>query len=406
MKKNPRSLRELANAAPVGENDALMSANRVPLLALLALTLAPAAVGMTEEIPMGLLPEISQGLHVSLSAVGMLVSGYALGVMIGAPLLAVCTIRVPRKPLLLGAIALYLIGNLLNAVVPTYNMLLVVRFLTALAHGIIFGESYVFAAQLLPQKPARALAFVFGGFTVATVLFVPAGTWLGQTFGWRTPFLAITGLGVCSWLAVAFLVPSIARKPQVLSLREQLRLLAKLRVLLPGFITVTSLGGIFALLTYITPLLEQISGFAPAAISALLLLFGLGSLGGNLAGGRLTEWRLFPSLLGLQLLQVVALLLFSLWGGNPVLAVIVLCLWESAGFATIAPVQSVVIEQAGDASSLASTFNVAAANLGNGAAAFLSGLMLSSQFGLRAVPVVAILFIATGLGLTFWNARL
>src|SRR5262249_44656723 len=159
-----------------------------------------------------------------------------LGVLIGAPLLAICTIRVPRKPLLLGAIALYLLGNLLNAVVPTYNLLLIVRFLTALAHGIIFGESYVFAAQLAPQRPARAIALVFGGFPVATVLGVPAGTWLGQTFGWRAPFLVITALGICSWLAVAFLVPAIARKPQTLGLRQQFRLLARPRVLLPLFI--------------------------------------------------------------------------------------------------------------------------------------------------------------------------
>lgn len=383
-----------------------MSADRVPLLALLALAIAPAAVGMTEEIPMGLLPEISQDLHVSLSAVGMLVSGYALGVMIGAPLLAVCTIRVPRKPLLLSAIALYLLGNPLNTVVPTYDLLLIVRFLTALAHGIIFGESYVFAAQLAPQRPVRAVALVFGGFTVATVLGVPIGTWLGQMFGWRVPFLVITGLGVCSWLAVAFLVPSIARNPQVLNLLQQFRLLAQPRALLPLFITVALFGGIFALLTYVTPLMEQISGFAPAAISVLLLLFGLGSLGGNLVGGRLSDWRLFPSLLGLQIVQMAALLLFSLWGGMPLLAVIVLFLWESACFAIIAPVQSMLIEQAGEASSLASTFNVAAANLGNAAGAFLGGLALTSQFGLRVVPVVALLFIATCLGLTFWNASL
>ncbi|GCE45272.1 DHA1 family inner membrane transport protein [Thermosporothrix hazakensis] len=369
-------------------------------LALLSLALAPAAIGMTEELPIGLLPDIAHDLNVPLSGAGMLVSGYALGVVIGAPLLALGTRRLPRKPLLLGALLLYVIGNALHLVMPDYPALLLVRFLTALVHGIIFGESYVFAAQLAPQRQAQAIALVFGGFVVATVGGVPLGTWLGQQFGWRMPFLVVTGLGILSVLAIALLLPATKLQPQ----RVPLGQLFRGRVLLPLAMTVTSCGGIFALLTYVVPLLEQVSGFAPAIVSVLLLIFGVGSFCGNLLGGRLADRWLYPSLLGWQMLQLLLLTLFLFLGSSQVIAVGALFVWQCAGFATIAPIQSIVIKQAGEASSLASAFNVAASNLGNAAAAFLGGLALTR--GVQAVPLVSLIFVVLGLALTLWCTRL
>ncbi|HTK06216.1 MAG TPA: MFS transporter [Ktedonobacteraceae bacterium] len=373
-------------------------------LAPLALAIGPAAIGMTELVPMGLLPNIASSLQISLPAAGMLVTDYALGVVIGAPLLATLTARLPKKALLLWAVAIYLLGNVLCAVVPTYSLLLVVRCLTGIVHGVIFGESAAVVTKLVaPEKQARAMATVFSGFTVAAVIGVPLGTWLGQTFGWHIPFLLITIVGICAFLAIALLIPPIKRESETMRLKHQFRHLLRLREILALLITVCGCGGIFTLMTYITPLMERISGFAPIFIAPLLLIFGIGSIIGNLIGGRLAGWRLLPSLMGLQIFVPLMLLVFMSAGHNQVMTVILLFLWASASYAMMIPMQIRVLQQAADATSLASVINVSASNLGNVAGSALGGYVFASQAGLPFVPALSALFTLIALGLVLWS---
>jgi DHA1 family inner membrane transport protein len=388
-------------SSPSGPESVKMShAALVPV----ALAIGPAAISMTELVPMGLLPNIANGLHISISAAGMLVTDYALGVVIGAPLLTTLTTHLPKKVLLLWAVAIYLIGNLLCATVPTYSLLVIVRCLTGIVHGVIFGESAVVVTKLVAaEKQSRAMATVFSGYTVAAVIGVPLGTGLGQAFGWRVPFLLITVVGVCSWLAIALLIPPIRREPQTLHIKHQLRHLFRLREILALLITVCGCGGIFTLMTYIAPLMEQISGFTATFIAPLLLIFGVGGIIGNLIGGKLADWRLLLSLIGLQIFVVLTLLIFMGVEHNRLMTVPVLFFWACASYATMIPMQIRVLQQAADAINLASVVNVAASNLGNVLGSALGGYVLASQLRLPLVPVMAALLTTVALVLALWS---
>lgn len=377
-------------------------------LALYALTAGAFGIGVTEFVIMGLLLQISADLGVSISAAGLLISGYALGVVVGAPLLTAMTGRWPRKTVLLGLMLIFTVGNAACALAPTYGVLMAARVLTAFAHGTFFGVGSVVATSLVaPDRRASAIAIMFTGLTVATILGVPFGTWLGQVFGWRATFWAVTVVGLVALAVIAVFVPRDKAAAGAGNLRNDLRVLARRPVLLGLLTTVLGYSGVFAVFTYIAPLLTQITGFAEAAVSPILLVFGGGLMAGNLIGGRLADWRLFPTVVGslFVLAVVLAAMTFALHDRIP--AVIFVGLLGAAAFATVPPLQMWVLEKAeGAGQSLASSFNIAAFNLGNAAGAWLGGAIIDRGPGLGAVTWVAALVTLAGLLVALWALRL
>ncbi|NUA27683.1 MFS transporter [Cupriavidus basilensis] len=360
-------------------------------LALYALTAGAFGIGVTEFIIMGLLLEVGTDLGVSIAAAGLLISGYALGVVAGAPVMTALTARWPRKTALLGLMVIFTIGNAACALAPNYALLMAARVLTALAHGTFFGVGSVVATGLVaPHKRASAIAVMFTGLTVASVLGVPFGTWLGQAYGWRASFWAVAAVGLLAVLVIALAVPAERAAPQAPDLRRDLRALMRRPVLLGLLTTVLGYAGVFAVFTYIAPILTQITGFADSAVSPILLVFGVGLVAGNLLGGKLADRHLQATVLGSMLALAVVLGLMSFVLHSKVLSVIFIGLLGVAAFATVAPLQMWVLERAsGAGQSLASSFNIAAFNLGNAIGAWLGGVVITRGPGLGAVTWVA-----------------
>ncbi|MDW3686828.1 MFS transporter [Cupriavidus sp. CV2] len=362
-------------------------------LALYALTAGAFGIGVTEFIIMGLLLEVGTDLGVSIAAAGLLISGYALGVVAGAPIMTALTARWPRKTALLGLMVIFTIGNAACALAPNYELLMAARVLTALAHGTFFGVGSVVATGLVaPHKRASAIAVMFTGLTVASVLGVPFGTWLGQAHGWRASFWAVAAVGLLAVLVIALAVPAERAAPEAPDLRRDLRALMRRPVLLGLLTTVLGYAGVFAVFTYIAPILTQITGFADRAVSPILLVFGVGLVAGNLLGGKLADRHLQATVLGSMLALAVVLGLMGFVLHSKVLSVIFVGLLGVAAFATVAPLQMWVLERAsGAGQSLASSFNIAAFNLGNAIGAWLGGVVITRGPGLGAVTWVAAL---------------
>lgn len=360
-------------------------------LALYALAVGAFGIGVTEFVIMGLLLEVSGELNVSISAAGMLISGYALGVMAGAPIMTVVTARWPRKATLLALMAIFTIGNLACAIAPSYFGLLAARVLTAFAHGTFFGVGSVVATQLVaPQQRASAIAIMFTGLTIATVLGVPFGTWLGQLAGWRATFWAVVGIGALALAVIAVLVPREAGQVEEGDWRSDLRALARGPVMLALLTTVFGFGGMFVVFTYIAPLLTQLTHVSEQAVSLVMLVFGGGLVVGNLVGGKLADRYLEATLIGslLALAAVLGLMTFAVHDG--IAMVIFVALLGAASFATVPPLQMWVLEKSnGAGQSLASSFNIGAFNLGNALGAWLGGTVIDHGPGLPALPWVA-----------------
>ncbi|MBQ0822566.1 MFS transporter [Microvirga sp. HBU67558] len=378
-------------------------------LALYALTAGAFGIGVTEFVIMGLLLQVSADLGVSISAAGLLISGYALGVVVGAPLLTTVTGRWSRKTVLLALMVVFTLGNLACAVAPDYATLMAARVLTAFAHGTFFGVGSVVATSLVPgDKKASAIAVMFTGLTVANILGVPFGTWLGQAYGWRATFWAVTLVGVAALAVIALFVPKDRQDTaEGGSLADELTVLARRPVLLGLLTTVLGYAGVFAVFTYIAPILTQITGFSEEAVSPILLVFGGGLVLGNLLGGRLADRRLMATLLGSLGLLAVVLAAMTLGVHDKVLAVAFVGLLGAAAFATVPPLQMWVLEKAdGAGQSLASSLNIAAFNLGNALGAWLGGFVIDHGLGLGSIPWVAALLPASGLALALWSRRL
>lgn len=362
-------------------------------LALYALAVGAFGIGVTEFVIMGLLLEVSGDLDVSISAAGMLISGYALGVTAGAPVMTVVTTRWPRKATLLALMAIFTLGNLACALAPSYFGLLAARVLTAFAHGTFFGVGSVVATQLVaPHQRASAIAIMFTGLTIATVLGVPFGTWLGQIAGWRATFWAVVGIGIFALAVIATLVPKDAGQIESGDWRSDLRVLARGPVVLGLLTTVFGFGGMFVVFTYIAPLLTQLANFSERAVSLVLLVFGGGLVVGNIVGGKLADRYLEQTLIGslLALAAVLGLMTFALH--EPVAMVVFVALLGATSFATVPPLQMWVLEKSnGAGQSLASSFNIGAFNLGNAAGAWLGGAVIDHGPGLAALPWVAAL---------------
>lgn len=360
-------------------------------VALYALTAGAFGIGVTEFIIMGLLLEVGGDLGVSISAAGLLISGYALGVVAGAPLLTALSARWPRKTTLLALMVIFTLGNLACALAPNYTTLMAARVLTSFAHGTFFGVGSVVATSLVAaDRRASAIAIMFTGLTVATILGVPFGTWLGQAMGWRAAFWAVTVVGVVALVIIALFVPRDHEKPAPSSLREDFRVLGRPAVLLGLLTTVLGFGGVFTVFSYIAPLLTRVSGFGEAAVSPVLLVFGAGLVLGNLLGGRLADRRLLPALLGSMAALAVVLGLMGFVLENQIAVIAFTFLLGAAGFATVPPLQIWVLEKAeGAGQSVAASFNIAAFNLGNALGAWLGGSVIDQGPGLTTLPWAA-----------------
>ncbi|KFD17346.1 putative sugar transport protein [Tatumella ptyseos ATCC 33301] len=366
-------------------------------VALLALALSAFAIGTTEFVIMGLLPDVAANLHVSIPSAGWLISGYALGVAIGAPVMAMLTARLPRKRTLLLLMLIFILGNLLCATASGYSFLMLARVVTALCHGAFFGIGAVVASRLVaPERQASAVALMFTGLTLANVLGVPLGTWFGQLYGWRATFWAVSGIGLLAFIALMISLP-VDKDEKPVSLMREVRALNNGKLWLSLLTTVWFSAAMFALFSYIAPMLIHITGISADGVSWTLFLMGAGLTLGNTLGGRLADRKLSLSLLLSFSLLTVFSLLFRWSSGEILLAEITLFLWSMAAFSLVPALQINVVRYGHDAPHLVSTLNISAFNLGNALGAWLGGVVIENSAGLRGVPVAAAILAVAGL---------
>ncbi len=378
----------------------------MPPLPLLALAAAAFGIGTTEFVIMGLLPEVAADFGVSAPRAGLLISGYALGVTVGAPLLAVLTARWPRKRALIALMALFTVGNALCALAPTYALLMAARVVTAFCHAAFFGIGAIVAADLVPvTKRAQAMSLMFTGLTVANVLGVPAGTALGQFAGWRSTFWCVAAIGVAAMAALAAWLPPKLPMPTGSILRE-FRAVATAPVQAALLISTLSSVSLFVVFTYIAYILRDVTGFSAPATSWVLLLFGVGITLGGLVGGRLADWRVLPAMAGAFATLALLLIVFSFASRDAVATLVTMFAWGAASFAVVPAVQMRVIDQAKRAPNLASTLNQGAFNLGNAAGAWLGGAIIGAGVPLTRLPLVGAAVALLGLGVVGASALL
>ncbi|KDN88067.1 MFS transporter [Kitasatospora cheerisanensis] len=357
-------------------------------LALVALAVTAFAIGTTEFAAMGLLPQIADSLQVSIPHAGWLISMYALGVVIGAPLLTAGAARLPRKAVLVGLAGLFTAGNLLCAIAPNFAFLAAARLITGLPHGAFFGAGAVAAAELVaPHLRARAVSVMFSGLTVANIVGVPAATLLGQRLGWRAAMLVVVAIGLLGAAAIARLVPHLPAHPGA-GLRSELATFRSGQLWLALGTVVFGCAGLFACYSYITPTLTEVAGFADSSVTLILALFGVGMTIGNVIGGYAADRALRPSICAAFLAMSGALALFALTAHARWSAAVTVVLIGMAGFATVPTVQTLVIQKARKAPTLASATVQGAFNLANAQGAYLGGLALSAGLGWTSPTLV------------------
>lgn len=392
-------------------------------LALLALAVGAFGIGTTEFVMMGLLPDVAGDLGVSIPTAGHLVSAYALGVVVGAPLLAAVTARMERRRVLLGLMALFVLGNGLSTLAPSNSWLLAARFLSGLPHGAFFGVGAVVATSLVePARRARSMAMMFLGLTVANIVGVPVGTLLGQQLGWRSTFGAVCVIGVAAIVALAALVPGDQERERTrgrghapassasaegsvtglrgegAGLRGELQAFRSLPLWLALATTIVGAGGLFSAFSYITPMLTDRAGYAESTVTVVLSLFGVGATAGNLVGARLADRSLRGSLFGGLTFQIVVLLFFPLMMRTEVGGAAAVLLLGFSAFLLTAPMQITVMTKASDAPSLASSANQAAFNIANAAGAWVGGLALAAGLDTVSPAPVGAAMSALGIG--------
>lgn len=379
--------------------------------AIIALAIAAYAIGTTEFVIVGLLPTVADDLRVTLPLAGLIVSVYALGVTFGAPILTAFSAKLPRKPLLLGLMALFIAGNALAALSPTYGMLLVGRVLSAFAHGVFFSVGATIAASLVaPDRRASAIAMMFTGLTLAIVSGVPLGTVIGQHFGWRATFWGVSLLGAIAMAGIALLLPSGLERPAAAPLHQQLRVLTSGRLLLVYAMTTLGYGGTFVTFTYLAPVLQDITGFTEGQVSLILVLYGLAIAAGNLLGGRVADGNPARALTMLFAAQAAVLVLFTFTAPSPILTLVTLAALGFLSFANVPGLQLYVVQLAQgerpQSVDVASALNIAAFNLGIALGAWLGGRIVASPLGLGATPWVGGLLVLGALLLTMRSAAL
>ncbi|MDQ6641488.1 MAG: MFS transporter [Actinomycetota bacterium] len=366
-------------------------------LAVLALAMGGFAIGTTEFVTMGLLPQIANGVRVSIPTGGHVISAYAVGVVVGAPVIAFLGARLPRRGLLLCLMTFFTAGNAASALAGSFGLLTAARFLSGLPHGAYFGVASLLAASLAtPERRGRAVSLVMLGLAVANIIGVPAATWLGQNLGWRSAYWAVTGLGVLTLILIAFFVPACPGDAEATGRRE-LTAFTRPQVWLTLLVGAVGFGGMFAVYSYIAPTITEVGGLSSSAVPWFLLVFGLGMTAGTFLGGVLADWSVFRSLLASSVAMGLALLAFSAtahWGW-----------WAILNLGLIAVVSSVLVvnlqlrlmEVAGNAQTLGAAMNHASLNLANALGAWLGGLVIAAGFGYTAPALVGAGLSAIGL---------
>ena len=372
---------------------------------LLALAAGAFGIGVTEFAPMGLLPVIAADLNVSIPAAGLLISAYALGVMIGAPLMILTTGRVPRRTLLIGLMAIFVFGNALSALADSYGLLVAARVVTALNHGAFFGVGSVVAAGLVPaDRRAGAVAAMFTGLTVANIVGVPIATWAGDGVGWRAVFWGVAGLGVIAMAALRLTLPA-APAPRSGNVAAELRVLARGPVLAALTLTMIGFSAMFAVFTYIAPILREVTQVSTTGVAVMLVISGLGLTLGNWLGGRFADRSVDRTLIVTLALLAGLLVAFAFLTPFVVPTAVLVFLWSAAAFALVPPLQMRVMQAAHEAPNLASAMNIGAFNLGNAIGAAVGGGVIGAGLGYPAVSLAAAAMALAGLALVLVLSR-
>ena len=370
---------------------------------LLALAVGAFAIGTTEFSPMGFLPEIAQGLSISIPQAGMLVTAYAVGVMIGAPMMTLWFGKYSRRKALILLMGIFTIGNIFAAVAPSYLGLMAARVITSLNHGAFFGIGSVVAASLVPkEKQASAVATMFMGLTIANIGGVPLATWFGQNLGWRTAFATIASLGVVTMLSLYKALPPL-KSTQATNVKQEIQVLMRPRVLIALLTTVMGSGAMFSLYTYIAPSLKTFTHASATMITVMLVLIGIGFSIGNHLGGKFADRSIDKTLIGFLGVLIAVMVAFPVLATTSVGAGVALVIWGAAAFGIVPPLQMRVMSVAHEAAGLASSVNIGAFNLGNAVGAAAGGLVLSLNLGYGAVTMVGAVMAALSLGLVFWQ---
>ncbi|WP_447760891.1 MFS transporter [Sphingopyxis panaciterrae] len=366
---------------------------------LLALSTGAFGIGITEFAPMGLLPDMADGLGVSIPAAGLLVSAYALGVMLGAPLMTLTTAKMKRRTLLIALMGIFTIGNFLSAIASDYATLMAARVITSLNHGAFFGVGSVVAASIVaPEKRASAVAAMFMGLTLANVVGVPLAPWIGESFGWRTAFGGIAVWGLVTMAALWFALPD-APPEEGANMLAELGVLKRREVLVALALTAIGSAAMFTVFTYIAPILKDATGIGTLHVTAMLVIYGLGLTLGNWLGGVFADRSIDRTLIVSLAALAVLLVLFAVTMFSPFAAAVTIFLWGVATFAIVPPLQMRVMEAASDAPNLASAVNIGAFNLGNAVGAAVGGGVIGMGLGFPAVSIAGAVMAAAGLAI-------
>jgi len=378
-------------------------------LPVLALALAAFGIGSAKLVIQGLLPEISGEFDVSIPTAGLLVTGYALGVAVGGPPMVILLNRLGRRAALLILMGLFIIGNVLCAVAPSFSLLMGARVISSLCHGSFFGIALVVAASVVPEsKRASAVSLAFSGLTVANILGVPGGTALGQALGWRWTFWAVAAIGAVGLVAIAAFLPKLVAGRHA-TVTHEFRVLGKPQVLAGMLVAALVTTAVFPFLTYIAPFVIEVTGVSAHAVPWMLLALGVGGTAGIFAGGRLADWKLVPSLIGALAFVMLIYVAIFLSGRSPTLMAVCLLL-SGAGFATIPPLQIIIVNAARHAPNLASTLLQSAFNTGITAGSLIGGTVLSLGVAYAYLPLVSIIIFMIALGVAsfvfVWSPRI
>lgn len=375
---------------------------------LVALSIGAFGIGVTEFAPMGMLPGIASDLGVSIPAAGLLVSAYALGVLLGAPLMTLTTGKIPRRYLLIGLMAIFTLGNLMSALATDYTSLLIARVVTSLNHGAFFGVGSIVAASVVaPDKRAGAVAAMFMGLTLATIGGVPLAAWFGEVLGWRTAFWGITGLGVLAMVSLWFALPNVPL-PKSDGVLAEIRVLGRGPVLAALALTVIGSSAMFTVFTYIAPILSSETQASTAFITAMLVLYGIGLTLGNVWGGKAADRSVDRTLIVSLSALILVLLAFTVLMRWPLPAAVAILIWGIASFAIVPPLQMRVMEAAKAAPNLASAVNIGAFNLGNAIGAALGGAVINAGLGYPAISLAGAAMAGLGLLMVLgfaWRSR-
>lgn len=379
--------------------------------ALWALTISAFGIGTTEFVIVGLLPTVATDLNITIPSAGLLVSLYAIGVAIGAPILTALTGSIPRKKLLIWLMIVFILGNGLASIAPGFVTLVFARIITGLAHGVFFSIGSTIAASLVPEnKRASAISIMFTGLTVAIVTGVPFGTFIGQQFGWRATFIGVAVLGVIGLISSWILLPAQIKNEQKIAIKDQFKVITNGRLILAFLMTTLGYGGTFVAFTYLSPILQKITGLTESMVSVVLVLYGIAIALGNLVGGKVANKNPLKALLWMFVLQAIALLVFTFTAGDSVFGIVTLFIMGALSFSNVPGLQLYVVQLSEKylpgTEDVASAFNIAAFNVGIAIGAYVGGLVVDSALGLGATPWVGALFVLLAIIVTLLSSKI